>query len=162
MNTATGETTWELPEDDGADGAEDHGARPPTPPRPWKTMEHPDAPGEWYYLNEDTGETCWDLPDNTSSSADVERENPNEIQPDNCPDSMGDTAVEDAPIRDEAVCEESKVDNGKNMVDDNESTCLLATSAETTTEAEVTGLINDTVSEAVAVATHESDGLTKD
>lgn len=67
LNTETGETTWELP-GDASDDAPDEGesgtsqGRPPAPPPPWKTLEHPDAPGEWYYLNEDTGETCWELP----------------------------------------------------------------------------------------------------
>eukprot|EP00933_Yihiella_yeosuensis_P033680 TRINITY_DN27336_c0_g1_i1.p1 TRINITY_DN27336_c0_g1~~TRINITY_DN27336_c0_g1_i1.p1 ORF type:complete len:618 (-),score=124.89 TRINITY_DN27336_c0_g1_i1:52-1905(-) len=32
------------------------------PPPPWTRQEHPEAPGEYYYLNEDTGETCWELP----------------------------------------------------------------------------------------------------
>jgi len=76
LNMDTGETTWELPEEvaggegeagSGAEGEEDAescaGGRPPTPPPPWKCMEHPEAPGEWYYLNEDTGETCWELPE---------------------------------------------------------------------------------------------------
>lgn len=31
--------------------------RPQSPPRPWRLEEHPDAPGEWYFLNEETGET---------------------------------------------------------------------------------------------------------
>lgn len=165
LNTATGETTWELPEEEGTDGAEgEREAKPPMPPRPWKTMEHPDAPGEWYYLNEDTGETCWDLPDNMDSSADVEQEIPVENQPDNCLDNMADTTstpaiagiVGDAPICEEAACEEAMVDDGKNTVDDNDGTGPPAATPETTTEAEVTGLINDTASETVTVNAQES------
>lgn len=36
---------------------------------PWVLKEHPDAPGEWYYLNESTGETTWEL-DDVSDSVD--------------------------------------------------------------------------------------------
>lgn len=75
LNTETGETTWDPPEDpnearseDGreGDGAEDREepevAKPPTPPAPWIALEHPEAPGEWYFLNEETGETSWETP----------------------------------------------------------------------------------------------------
>lgn len=70
LNTETGETTWDPPEDPhlreeagsedgrGADGAE----AGPAPPAPWITLEHPEAPGEWYFLNEETGETSWEPP----------------------------------------------------------------------------------------------------
>jgi len=67
LNTDTGETTWELPGEEEQEEVEeeeaesDAGGRPPTPPPPWQTVEHPEAPGEWYYLNEETGETCWEL-----------------------------------------------------------------------------------------------------
>lgn len=64
-NAKTGETTWDRPasaDRDSDDGAV-KGGRPATPPPPWKLAEHPDAPGEWYYLNEDTGETTWDPPE---------------------------------------------------------------------------------------------------
>jgi len=63
-NEVTGVTCWELPEEDDGDSYEevDVGVKPPTPPRPWKLREHPDAPGEWYYLNEETGVTTWELP----------------------------------------------------------------------------------------------------
>lgn len=40
--------------------------RPPSPPPPWSLQEHPSAPGEWYFLNEDTGETTWILPGDAS------------------------------------------------------------------------------------------------
>jgi len=80
LNTETGATTWELPEDferaahasadeDGAD-YEPLG-RPASPPPPWRTVEHPEAPGEWYYLNEDTGETCWELPEEADRPSDT-------------------------------------------------------------------------------------------
>lgn len=74
LNEQTGDTTWDFPE--GADNEdnvgcsnaeeEGEGGRPPTPPSPWKLEEHPDAPGEWYYLNEDTGETTWELLDDVN------------------------------------------------------------------------------------------------
>lgn len=47
----------------------DDSARPPSPPLPWTLREHPEAPGEWYYLNEETGETTWDLPADSDGDA---------------------------------------------------------------------------------------------
>lgn len=61
LNTDTGETTWERPQDRPREKRE---KRYKSPPAPWSLQEHPEAPGEFYYLNEETGDTCWELPDN--------------------------------------------------------------------------------------------------
>jgi len=67
LNTETGETTWDRPDERAQDSKP---LRPPRPPPPWILQEHPEArpgtetAGEFYYLNEETGETCWELPDN--------------------------------------------------------------------------------------------------
>lgn len=160
LNTATGETTWELPTEDCDDAADEvRGTRPPTPPRPWKTMEHPQAPGEWYYLNEVTGETCWDLPDNVSNattivagSAGASRDVPAEIQLDSCRDNAGDTSsIIDVTAEDAPMCEEeAMVDDRVDAVDDIEGTNPALPAM--TTEAEVMGLID----EAAAAAARES------
>merc|ERR1712087_880641 len=62
-NEKTGETTWDPP----AEMVEKSpkplpvtNGRPPSPNPPWKLAEHPDAPGEWSFLNEETGVTTWD------------------------------------------------------------------------------------------------------
>jgi len=87
LNTETGETTWEVPQAPAAasrakdtkdtkdvkDAKDTKAAKGkksapsskerPIAPAPWTTLEHPEAPGEYYYLNEETGETCWELPE---------------------------------------------------------------------------------------------------
>lgn len=35
---------------------------PPKPAAPWEVREHPEAPGEFYYLNMETGDTTWERP----------------------------------------------------------------------------------------------------
>eukprot|EP00441_Pelagodinium_beii_P014328 CAMPEP_0197654176 /NCGR_PEP_ID=MMETSP1338-20131121/38697_1 /TAXON_ID=43686 ORGANISM="Pelagodinium beii, Strain RCC1491" /NCGR_SAMPLE_ID=MMETSP1338 /ASSEMBLY_ACC=CAM_ASM_000754 /LENGTH=216 /DNA_ID=CAMNT_0043229575 /DNA_START=38 /DNA_END=685 /DNA_ORIENTATION=- len=35
---------------------------PAAPPAPWRLAQHPSAPGQWYYYNDETGETRWDPP----------------------------------------------------------------------------------------------------
>merc|ERR1711920_106380 len=69
-NEKTGETTWDPPVAvlSICDGHVSLSGRPPSPLPPWKLAEHPDAPGEWYFLNEETGVTTWDEPEGAYGS----------------------------------------------------------------------------------------------
>ena len=69
FGTEEGDEDAAVPETD----ARDENGRTPRPtsrpaadgnalPAPWELREHPEAPGEYYYLNTDTGETTWERP----------------------------------------------------------------------------------------------------